>query len=124
MKYCYLLLVCAMFATPAAAELIVYQGLGEFGEVRFSQIPSSTHDQAISIKLPKLANTRQITTQPNPHCQQLANNLATLQSGGTIHEIDSQGNKRQLTTQEVNNAIEQIHQNIASQCQYEQHRPA
>lgn len=109
-----LLSLCCLSATPAIADLIVYQGVGEFGEVRFGQSQASIDDQIIRIALPSQPATKQ--AEQSAPCQQLHNNLATLQSGGIIHEIDSQGNKRELTAHEISNAIAQIRHHIPTQC--------
>ena len=108
-----LLTLCCLIATFAHADFIVYQGVGEFGEVRFGQFQSSNNDRTIRIALATNPTSNQTHTA---HCQHLSANLATLQSGGIIHEIDSQGNKRELTAQEIASAIAQIRHSIASQC--------
>lgn len=114
-KFLITLLPAMLFCHAGNTDnLTIYQSLGKFGEARYTQTPPiGTAFEPMTIFLPKQANQH----ANQAFCQNLNKQLATLSSGGQIHEIDAQGNQKLLNATQIEQAKHQIRQTLSAQCQ-------
>lgn len=105
----------------AAAHGIAYKSTGHHGEVLFSQLPPiDRHFEPVSVYYLHSSSLRPLSLQPSSDhadaCRYLVINLQTLQSGGDIYEIDSQGNRRALSVDDIQTKITTISTAIDEHC--------
>lgn len=98
-----------------AHALTVYQSTGKYGEPRYSQFPPSGAYR--TLHLPQSKNAKPAPTDKQKQCQILHDNLMALNAGGIIHEIDKQGNKTELTPEQIKERKTQTEQALQAHCQ-------
>lgn len=98
-----------------AHALAVYQSTGKYGEPRYSQFPPSGAYRTLHLPQPK--NAKPAPTDKQKQCQILHDNLMALNAGGIIHEIDKQGNKTELTPEQIKERKTQTEQALQAHCQ-------
>lgn len=92
------LLVCAI--SQSSGAISVYHSIGKFGEPTYSQFPPQGRYTVLNFHLPA-APKAQPTTDIQRQCQILRDNLAALDAGGIIHEIDDTGKQTELNADEI-----------------------
>lgn len=90
----------------------VYKSTGRYGEVFFSQLPPIDRQfEAVSVYYlhPPADNLAAA-------CHYLTINLQTLQSGGSIFEMDTQGKRRQMSHEDVQTKILDVQNALRKHC--------
>lgn len=110
----WLILLPSWLLSPCTTAIAtpVYQYMGQFGEMVYSQTPPINKPyQAIQV-----LHTISATDKVRQDCQKLKGHLATLNAGGIIHEIDPSGNKTQLSPAQVSERQSQIRDALKQYC--------
>ena len=108
-----LLLGLCFYTTSSALGSEVYKSTGQYGEVRYTQTrPIGVPAQAISV----YQRTEPSRADNTGVCQHLRQNLATLSSGGTIHEIDDKGNKVLLSASDIARHLAETKSALSERC--------
>ncbi|OOS06998.1 hypothetical protein SAMN02745664_11278 [Moraxella cuniculi DSM 21768] len=89
-----------------------YKSTGQFGEVRYSQLPP------INAAFEQVRVHHLNPAQPDRRsvCQYLTSNLQTLQTGGEVYEVSATGDRVLLSSEQIHNKIIQIRQAITEHC--------
>lgn len=140
-----LICLAVSMSMSSVSAITVYKSIGAHGEVKYSQLPpkNAQNVEAIEFRSDGRVNTPgtqaappvdPATAQQNQvnqlsrqvqelqerenaqRCQTLRNNLANLNIGGRIYEMDASGNRVYLNDQEINSRRTRIQQAISQYC--------
>lgn len=141
-KYALICLAMSMSVSNVSA-ITIYKSIGAYNEVKYSQTPPKDGKyEEIPFRSDGRINTPGTQAPPDPNmmlpqdqtqelsqqvqelkdrenaqrCQSLRNNLANLNIGGRIYEMDSAGNRTYLNDQEINSRRTRIQQAISQYC--------
>lgn len=140
------LVALALLSAPALAnESTVYRSTGIHGEKRYTQLQPTDGSSFETLRfrndgrrgaVPVNAGVNEYAQNPEQsrimeleariqdqehaqqaqRCQQLRNNLANLNVGGRVYEVDGAGNRQFLSDQDINTKRERIQQAISQFC--------
>lgn len=110
--------IVAILLAPSGFAIPIYYSTGKFGEPYYSQFPPSGKFTTLHFHLPK-NNTQPASTDNTrqQQCQKLKDNLAALNTGGNIREIDQHGNSIELDDTQVKLRKSQTEQALLEHCQ-------
>ncbi len=106
-------LALVIYTDASATGGEVYKSTGQYGEVRYTQTrPIGVPAQAVSV----YQSTELSRADNTGVCQHLRQNLMTLSSGGTIHEIDDKGNKVLLSASDIARHLAETKSALSERC--------